>query len=71
MTYAKDRIKTLAATAVCCPRLLRERRELFSARLVSPETHLDFLLQLNDKAAGPDSVETRRWRNFSSKAFDM
>jgi len=51
-TYAKDRIKTLAATAGLLPQLLRERRELFSDAASSPETHLDFLLQLTDKAAG-------------------
>ena len=51
-SYAKDRIKTLVATAGLMPQLLRERKELFSEAASSPETHLELLLQLTDKVAG-------------------
>jgi len=49
-SFAKDRAKTLAATAGLMPQLLRERKELFGNAGSSPEKHLDFLLQLTDDA---------------------
>jgi GT2 family glycosyltransferase len=49
-SFAKDRIKTLAATAGLMPQLLRERKELFGNAASSPEKHLDFLLRLGEAA---------------------
>jgi GT2 family glycosyltransferase len=53
-SFAKDRVKTLAATAGLMPQLLRERKELFGKAASSPEQHLDFLLQLGEAAVAVD-----------------
>lgn len=50
-SFAKDRVKTLVATAGLTPRLLQERKELFNNAGSSPEKHLAFLLQLTDDIA--------------------
>lgn len=47
-TFAKERIKTLAATAGLMPQLLRDRKQLFGDAASSPEKHLDFLLRLGE-----------------------
>lgn len=52
-SFARDRVKTLAATAGLLPELLRDRKELFRSAGSSPEKHLDFLLQLTDDATRP------------------
>jgi hypothetical protein len=48
---AKDRVKTLAATARMMPDLLRERKKIFAKAATSPQKHLDFLLRLTDDTA--------------------
>jgi GT2 family glycosyltransferase len=50
-SFAKDRVKTLGATARLMPELLRERKELFANAASSPQKHLEFLLRLTDDAA--------------------
>jgi GT2 family glycosyltransferase len=55
-SFAKDRIKTLAATARLLPQLFRERKELFRNADSSPQKHLDFLLQLTDDGPAPDFI---------------